>query len=272
MQEPYHYTLIARAIAEIDASPEPLSLEALSARLGLSPAHFQRVFSAWAGVSPKRFQQYLTLGHAKALLADGAPLLEVSAQTGLSGPSRLHDLFITWDAMTPGSWAAKGRGLTLGEATCDSPFGPMVAYATERGLCGLGFAAEMGVASTRADLRARWPEARFTQDAGVATLAQRALAGHGALHVMGAPFQIKVWQALLEIPEGRATSYGKIAAQLDQPGAARAVGTAVGRNPISAIIPCHRVLRQTGALGGYHWGLPIKRALLAREAARAANG
>lgn len=268
MEDMYHYKLIARAIAEIDAAPAPLSLNELAGRLGLSPAHFQRVFSAWAGVSPKRFQQYLTLGHAKAMLAQGLPLFETSVATGLSGPSRLHDLFITWEAMTPGSWAAKGRGLTIREAVSDSPYGPMVAMATDQGLCALGFAAEFGVEHTRTDLRQRWPEAQFTADPSAAQIALDAIEGRGQLHAMGAPFQIKIWEALMQIPEGQVTTYGTIAAKIGQPKAARAVGTAVGRNPVSAVIPCHRVLRGTGALGGYHWGLPVKRALLAREAAR----
>lgn len=272
MENAYHYRLIARAIAAIDTAPGPLTLEALAADLNLSPAHFQRVFSQWVGVSPKRYQQYLTLGQAKKMLAEGLPLLEVAQQTGLSGTSRLHDLFIAWEAMTPGSWAAKGRGLILREAGGESPYGPFRALATDRGLAAIGFAAEAGADSVRADLRARWPEAEVTQDPAVAALALQALEGRGRLHVMGGPFQIKVWEALLSVPEGSATTYGALAARIGQPGAARAVGTAVGRNPLSGVIPCHRVLRASGALGGYHWGPAVKRAILAREAARTEAG
>lgn len=266
MEDAYHYQTIRRAIEIIDAADAPLTLDELAARMGMSPAHFQRVFSRWAGVSPKRYQQYLTLAAAKSLLAADLPLLETAASVGLSGASRLHDLFVTWEAMTPGSWAAKGRGLTIGEAVSDSPYGPMVAMATDRGLCALGFAGEVGIDATRADLRARWPEATFVEDPKTADLALAALDRRGQIHVMGGPFQIKVWEALMQIPGGSATTYGALAAQIGSTGAARAVGTAVGRNPLSGVIPCHRVLRQGGGIGGYHWGLPVKRALLAREA------
>lgn len=272
MENRYHYRLIARAIAAIDAAPGPLTLDALAGQLRVSPAHFQRVFSQWAGVSPKRYQQYLTLHHAKTMLAAELPLLQVAGAAGLSGPSRLHDLFVTWEAMTPGTWAARGHGLTIGEAAGDSPYGPFWAMITDRGLCGLGFALETGLEATRADLRARWPEARFAPDPAATEAALAAMRGAGRLHVMGGPFQIKVWEALLHLAEGRATSYGTLARHIGQPGAARAVGTAVGRNPLAGVIPCHRVLRRSGALGGYHWGLPVKRLMLAREAARAGAG
>lgn len=267
--EPYHYALIRRAIHEIDAAPAPLTLAELAARVGLSPHHFQRLFSQWAGVSPKRYQQYLTLGVAKEALAHGAPLTEAADHAALSGTGRLHDLFITWESMTPGSWAAKGQGLSITEGTCQSPYGPVVAMATEHGLCALGFAGEVGEDATRDDLRSRWPAATIHRDdAKIAAMVEDALQGRGRLHMMGAPFHIKVWEALLAIPEGGATTYGAIAARIGKPGASRAVGTAVGRNPISAIIPCHRVLRAGGGMGGYHWGQPVKRAILAREAAR----
>lgn len=272
MEDSYHYQTIRRAIHEIDAAQGPLSLDDLAARMGMSPAHFQRVFSRWAGVSPKRYQQYLTLAQAKAMLAADLPLLQAAQSVGLSGTSRLHDLFVTWEAMTPGTWASKGRGLVIREAEGESPYGPFVAMATERGLCALGFAGETGIDQTRTDLRARWPEAVFQTDPSVVQLAQDALSGRGPVHAMGGPFQIKVWEALLTIPEGTTTSYGAVARQIGQDGASRAVGTAVGRNPLSGVIPCHRVLRQGGGIGGYHWGLPVKRALLAREAARTEAG
>ena len=222
----------------------------------MSPAHFQRVFSHWAGVSPKRYQQYLTLGHAKALLAERASLVATAAETGLSGPSRLHDQFLTWEAMRPGDYARRGAGLTIAEATVDTPFGPALAMATDRGLCGLAFSAECGEAAARADLRARWPAARFVADAArVRPLTDAAFAGQRThLHLIGAPFQIKVWEALLAIPSGEVTTYSTIADQVCSARASRAVGSAVGRNPVSYFIPCHRVLAADRQLGGFSGG------------------
>ncbi|NKX46335.1 methylated-DNA--[protein]-cysteine S-methyltransferase [Roseicyclus persicicus] len=271
----YHYHVIRRAIDLIDAAEEPLSLEALAARMQMSPAHFQRVFSRWVGVSPKRYQQYLALGHARALLRDRFTTLETAQAVGLSGAGRLHDLFLTWEAMAPGEFAMGGAGLTIRWAGVDSPFGPAIVMATDRGICGLGFTAETGEEAALADLMSRWPGAAFVEDAAaIAPLAAAAFgagagAGAGAaqLHLIGAPFQIKVWEALLAIPTGHVTTYSEIARAIGSPRAARAVGTAVGRNPVSWLIPCHRALRRSGGLGGYHWGLPVKRAMLAWEAA-----
>ncbi len=266
----YHYQVILRALDEIDAASAPLSLDDLAARLGMSPAHFQRVFSRWVGVSPKRYQQYLALDHARRLLRARHSALETSAAAGLSGTGRLHDLFVTWEAMAPGAYARAGDGLEIRWGWTASPFGPMLAMATQHGLCGIGFAGAQAPDATFADLAARWPAARFREDtAAIAPLAEAALAGSGArLHVFGGPFQHKVWEALLRVPDGRVTTYGDIAAAIGQPGAARAAGTAVGRNPLGWVIPCHRALRRDGALGGYHWGVPVKRAMLAWEAAR----
>ncbi len=270
-QSSYHYAVMRRAIDLIDASEAPLSLEELAGAMTMSPAHFQRLFSAWAGISPKRYQQYLALGHAKALLRDRRAMLEVADAVGLSGPSRLHDLFVRWEAMTPGSFAKEGEGLTIRVGSFETPFGPVVAMGTEHGLCGMGFTAEQGEAVVRADLMARWPRAEFVEDPeSLRPWVEAAFGGEGPrLHLIGAPFQIKVWEALLAVPEGRVTTYGEIARAIGKPAAVRAVGTAVGRNPVSWLIPCHRALRTTGALGGYHWGLPVKRAMLAWESARA---
>jgi len=239
--------------------------------MGMSAAHFQRVFSAWVGVSPKRYQQYLTLDHARSLLAERFTVLDTSLSTGLSGPSRLHDLFLTWEAMSPGDYARGGAGLTIAWGWFETPFGPAVVMGTHRGICGMGFAADMGEAAAFEDLQRRWPLADFVEDAArLHPWVQAALGGQAApLALMGAPFQIKVWEALLRIPSGHVTSYGEIAAAIGNPKAVRAVGTAVGRNPISLLIPCHRALRKSGGLGGYHWGLPVKRAILAWESARA---
>ena len=272
METSYHYQVMRRAIELIDGAEAPLSLEELSGAMGMSAAHFQRLFSAWAGISPKRYQQYLQLGHAKALLRERRAVLEVAGEVGLSGPSRLHDLFLRWEAMTPGEFARGAEGLTIRAGLLDTPFGPAVAMGTEAGLCGLGFAAEQGEEAVRADLLARWPGARVVEDrAAVAPWVEAAFGGRGEarLRLVGAPFQIKVWEALLAIPSGEVTTYGEIARAIGHPRAVRAVGTAVGRNPLGWLIPCHRALRGTGALGGYHWGLPVKRAMLAWEAARA---
>ncbi len=272
MEQGYHAQVIRRAIEAIDASGgAPLSLDELAARMRMSPAHFQRLFSKWAGVSPRRFQQYLTLGHAKALLEARFTTLETAQALGLSGTGRLHDLFVRWEAMSPGEYARRGAGLEIATGTFPSPFGPVVAMGTGRGLCGLAFAAEMGEEAARADLAARWPEARFRHDPGaLAGWVEAAFGGAGRvdLHLSGAPFQIKVWEALLAIPSGHVTTYSEIAAAMGKPRAMRAVGSAVGRNPVSFLIPCHRVLQKSGGLGGYHWGLPVKRAILAWESAR----
>ncbi|WP_151718220.1 methylated-DNA--[protein]-cysteine S-methyltransferase [Gemmobacter serpentinus] len=268
---PYHYRVIARALAEIDAGGPSLTLDGLAGRMGMSPAHFQRIFSQWVGVSPKRYQQYLTLDHARRLLAERHSVLETSHATGLSGGGRLHDLFLRWEAMTPGEFARAGAGLTIRYGWFDSPFGPALVMATDRGICGVGFAAEQGEAQVLADLSARWPGARVLEDAPALRVWADAAFGGGTqapLHLIGAPFQIKVWEALLAVPSGHVTTYSDLARVIGHPAAVRAVGTAVGRNPISFLIPCHRALRKSGGLGGYHWGLPVKRAMLAWESAR----
>ncbi|PIE08063.1 MAG: 6-O-methylguanine DNA methyltransferase [Rhodobacterales bacterium] len=268
----YHYQVIRRAIAAIDAGGPRQSLEEIAAAVNMSPAHFQRVFSAWVGVSPKRYTQFLALDHARQLLARRFTTLEAADRVGLSGTSRLHDLFLRWEAMSPGDYARRGAGLTIRWGWFDSPFGPALAMATTRGLCGLAFAAETGPEAAMADMRARWPKAGYSEDPAALKPLIDALfgqKGEARLHLIGAPFQIKVWEALISIPTGHVTTYSEIASAIDRPRAVRAVGTAVGRNPVSWIIPCHRVLRKSGGPGGYHWGLPVKRALLAWEAARA---
>lgn len=261
-----------RAIAAIDAAgDQPLSLADLAADMKMSPAHFQRLFSSWVGVSPKRYQQYLTLGHAKALLRDRFTTLDTAHAVGLSGSGRLHDLFVRWEAMSPGDYARDGSDLRIYWGWFESPFGPALVMGTERGICGLAFAAEAGPEPTMADMTSRWPQATYIEDpASLRPWAMAALGmtGETQLHMLGAPFQLKVWEALLSIPSGHVTTYSEIAQAVGNPRAVRAVGTAVGRNPVSWLIPCHRALRKSGALGGYHWGLPVKRAMLAWEAAR----
>ncbi|MEP2891565.1 methylated-DNA--[protein]-cysteine S-methyltransferase [Tateyamaria sp.] len=272
----YHFNVMRRAIDLIDDTEDPLSLDALAAEMGMSPAHFQRIFSRWVGVSPKRFQQYLTLGHAKTLLADRFTTLETAHASGLSGSSRLHDLFLRWEAMSPGDYAKGGAGLTIYWGWFNSPFGRSLIMGTDKGICGLGFSAEMGEEWAMQDLVRRWPNATFVEDAArlrpwvlAAFRAKDAGPDPAPLYLIGAPFQIKVWEALLQVPSGHVTTYSEIAGSIGNPRAVRAVGTAVGRNPVSWLIPCHRALRKSGALGGYHWGLPVKRALLAYESARA---
>jgi len=270
-QDPYHHSIIARAIAHIgDTASDQPKLDEVAAAVGLSPAHFQRVFSQWVGVSPKKYQQYLTLDHAKYLLRDRFTLLDTAHETGLSGTGRLHDLFLTWEAMSPGEYAAKGKGLTINWGWFESQFGEMLVMGTPRGLCGIGFTAEFGRNWALTDMQARWPEADFVQNQTALETQVSAILSNGSANLLliGAPFQIKVWEALLTIPSGHVTTYSEIAHHIGNPKAVRAVGTAVGRNPVSWLIPCHRALRKSGGLGGYHWGLPVKRALLAWEAAR----
>lgn len=273
-EDSYYYKLMRRAIDLIDTpGGREMSLEDIAAEMNLSPAHFQRVFSRWAGVSPKRLQQYLTLDHAKQMLAERHTTLETADAVGLSGSGRLHDLFLRWEAMSPGEFARKGGGLTIRYGWFDGPFGRTLALGTDRGLCGMAFAEEVGEDAAFADMTARWPEAQYIEDpAALAPWVEAAFSrkGEAALHLIGAPFQIKVWEALLQIPTGHVTSYSDIAEAIGNPRAVRAVGTAVGRNPISWLIPCHRALRKSGALGGYHWGLPVKRAMLAWETAETA--
>ena len=268
----YHYNVIRRALDVIDAAPGPgPSLEELAQGLGLSPAHLQRVFSRWVGVSPKRYQQYLTLDHARHLLRDRFTTLATADEVGLSSSGRLHDLFLTWEAMSPGDYARGGAGLEIFWGWYESPFGPALIMGTDKGICGIAFAAETGPEAAMEDMLSRWPRAAFTEDPMAlrpwADAAFGAAGGEARLYLIGAPFQIKVWEALLRIPSGHVTTYSEIASAVGNPKAVRAVGTAVGRNPISWLIPCHRALRKSGGLGGYHWGLPVKRAMLAWEAA-----
>lgn len=273
-QDPYHYAVIARALRLIDDGGPALTLDDLASRMGMSTAHFQRVFSLWVGVSPKRYQQYLTLDHARRLLAERHSVLDTSLAAGLSGGGRLHDLFLRWEAMTPGEFARGGAGLQIFWGRFDSPFGPALVMGTGKGICGIAFTAETGEAGAMADLRGRWPKADFVEaplrlhDWVRGAFGQAGAAQPTPLYLIGAPFQIKVWEALLRIPSGQVTTYSDLATAVGHPRAVRAVGTAVGRNPVSWLIPCHRALRKSGGLGGYHWGLPVKRAMLAWEAAR----
>ncbi len=268
------YERIEQAIHWLaDHYVEQPSLALAASEAGLSEYHFQRLFSRWVGVSPKKFLQYLTLSHAKERLAASDSVLDAAYDAGLSGPGRLHDLFITHEAMTPGEWKAMGTGLTLSYGWHDSPFGDCLLVATDRGLCGLAFVLKEGRAATEEDLLSRWGQATIIEDPAKTAAYAAAAFGTGGdtLHLVlrGTPFQTKVWEALLRIPPGAVVSYERLAKHLGKPQGARAVAGAVALNPVSWIVPCHRVIRSTGAITGYRWGPDRKRAILGWEAAEA---
>jgi AraC family transcriptional regulator of adaptative response/methylated-DNA-[protein]-cysteine methyltransferase len=269
------YHRIAEAIRFIESRVEEQpSLRDVASHLGLSPFHFQRLFRRWAGITPKDFLQFLTLGRAKRQLAASTNLLETSMTVGLSGPGRLHDLFLSLEAVTPGEFKRGGAGLEIAWGVHPTPLGDALFATTGRGLCGLFFVEARD--SAREELRARWPAARLREDANLtaptANEVARRMRGltHKPLRLVlkGTPFQIQVWAALLSIPEGQVTSYRGLALRSGAPSAARAVGTALGANPIGYLIPCHRVIRETGAIGDYRWGGQRKAILLALESAR----
>ncbi len=263
---------IARAIRFLSAHyQEQPTLDDAASAAGLSPHHFQRVFTRYVGVSAKAFVGHLTLEHAKAELAGGASVLGASLDAGLSGPSRLHDLALKIEAMTPGEYARGGEGIAIDYGFHPGPFGIALVMATEKGVCGLAFGDEGEERMLLKDMQARWPKAAYRENAERTAPVAREIFGGGGplnLHLMGSPWQVKVWQALLAIPEGRTATYRGIAQDVGNAKASRAVGAAVGRNPISWLIPCHRVLASDGTLHGYHWGVDRKRAMLAVEAAR----
>lgn len=259
------YDRVAEAIRFLEAHrQEHPSLDEAAAHLGLSPAHFQRLFRRWAGVSPKRFLQFLDAEHARRLLEERRTTLDVAGEVGLSGPGRLHDLMVSVHAVTPGQVQARGEGMEIRAGLHESPFGPAHLGLTERGLCSLQFADE---ATGLEWLRRRWPQARLVWDPGATREVRDRVfdGGRVALDVQGTNFQLKVWEALLRVPAGRLTTYGRLAAEVGLPAGSRAVGAAVGRNAIGYLIPCHRVLREGGALGGFRWGEERKRLMLARE-------
>ena len=271
------YERIETAIARLaEVRDAPLSLDAIAAEIGLSPFHFQRLFKRWAGLSPKKFQQYLSVDHAKALLASSSSVLDAAFDAGLSGPSRLHDLFVACEAMTPGDYKAQGARLGIRYGYAPSPFGDCLLYLTDRGVCGLGFVMGTGAAARRAahdDLARNWSRASFTRDdTAVADVVRRIFAPSRSdkpltLVLKGTNFQIRVWEALLAIPPGHTATYEAIGAYLDLPRHGRAVGNAVAHNAISWLVPCHRVIRKSGVLNHYRWGGARKRAMLGWEAA-----
>ncbi len=256
------------------------SLGEMAAAAGLSQAHFQRLFSRWAGLSPKRFVQYLSLEHAKRSLAQSQSVLDAAFDAGLSGPGRLHDLFVACEAMTPGEYKAQGEGLEIVYGYAPSPFGECLIGETDRGVCGIAFVDGSDREAAFDDLAARWPGAAFRRDdSSIKSTASKVYAVYSdvestdrsslKLLLKGTNFQLRVWDALMRIPSGCVTSYEDLAVRVGKPGAARAVAGAVARNPLGPIVPCHRVIRATGAITGYYWGPDRKRAILAWEAARA---
>ena len=271
------YDAVRRAIAFISEKwrSQP-SIEAVAEAASVTPDELHHLFRRWAGLTPKAFMQALTLDHAKNLLRDSASVLDAALDSGLSGPGRLHDLFVTHESMSPGEWKAGGQGLPLSYGFHPSPFGTAVVIATSRGLAGLAFADPGEEQAALADMQRRWPRATYTQDqTGTAALAQRIFETkrwqqNQPLRVVliGTDFEVRVWETLLKIPMGRATTYSNIASKIGNDKASRAVGTAVGKNPISFVVPCHRVLGKSGALTGYHWGITRKQAMLGWEAGR----
>lgn len=285
------YGRVEQAIRFLEEhQPDQPALADVAEHVGLSPWHFQRLFQRWAGVSPKRFLQFLTVEHAKQLLDASETVLETTWATGLSSPGRLHDLFVTVEAMSPGEYKSGGQGLEVRWGVHPTPFGDAMIAATDRGVCQLYFG---DPDEALGELERRFPDAEVVraQDAtreltervfhrirggqsasSVLSVSSNGHQGGLALHLRGTNFQLRVWRALLSVPEGEAVTYGGIAKALGQPGASRAVGRAVGANPISVLIPCHRVLRQSGDFGGYRWGTERKKAILGWEAASAEAG
>jgi AraC family transcriptional regulator of adaptative response/methylated-DNA-[protein]-cysteine methyltransferase len=277
-REATDYERIAAAIDYIrnNFKAQP-NLDEVAAAMHLSPFHFQRLFTEWAGVSPKKFLQYISIAHARTLLKDkGATLFETAFETGLSGTGRLHDLFVNIEGMTPGEYKNRGAALTINYSYAETPFGNMLIASTTKGICYMAFADDEALAL--AELQHIFPNAQYRQMTDILQQSALQIFSHDwnnhdkiKLHLKGTDFQLKVWEALLKIPTGKLASYGKIAAHLQAPSASRAVGTAVGDNPIAFLIPCHRVIQSGGALGQYHWGSTRKAAMIGWEAAKA-NG
>ena len=260
----------------------------IARHIGLSTSHFQQLFRGWAGITPKQFLQALTIDHARMLLREAASVLDAALEVGLSGPGRLHDLFVAHEAMSPGEYGRGGAGIVLTYGFHASPFGEAIVVATPRGLAALGWVDQKDAPGTAsdsgkpgggregalADMRKRWPNAHFNQDEEATQVYARQAFDRAAwtqerplrVVLIGSDFEIRVWETLLKIPMGRAVTYSTIAGHIGKPKAARAVGAAVGRNPISFVVPCHRVLGASGALTGYHWGLTRKQAIIGWEA------
>jgi AraC family transcriptional regulator of adaptative response/methylated-DNA-[protein]-cysteine methyltransferase len=269
------YDVVRRAIGHIRGHwREQPEIESIAEAAGVTPTELHHLFRRWAGLTPKAFLQALTLDGARQLLRDSASVLDATYEVGLSGPGRLHDLFVTHEAMSPGEWKSGGEGLTVFFGFHPSPFGSALVMATERGLAGLAFADPGEERAALADMKARWPRAAYVEDsARTAGIARRIFDSSQwqqdkplRVVLIGTDWEVRVWEALMQIPMGRLTTYSDIASKIHKPAAARAVGAAVGKNPVSFVVPCHRVVGKSGDLTGYHWGITRKRAMLGWEA------
>lgn len=273
-QEEINFNRIAEAINYIKANfkTQP-GLEEIANKVNLSPFHFQRLFSEWAGTTPKRFLQYISIGYAKEMLKENQSLFDTALETGLSGTSRLHDLFVNIEGMTPGEYKNCGENLCINYSFAESPFGNVIVASTSKGICHIAFYDDENTAF--ANLQCQFPAAQYQQILDKEQQNALYIFSHDwsklhqiKLHLKGTDFQLKVWEALLKIPMGKLATYGNIAKQLQNPNASRAVGTAIGDNPVAFLIPCHRVIQSSGALGGYHWGVNRKTAMIGWEAAK----
>ncbi|QDW23647.1 methylated-DNA--[protein]-cysteine S-methyltransferase [Pedobacter sp. KBS0701] len=269
-----NFNRIAEAISYIKANfkTQP-GLEQIAEKVNLSPFHFQRLFSEWAGTTPKRFLQYISIGYAKEMLKENQSLFDTALETGLSGTSRLHDLFVNIEGMTPGEYKNRGENLCINYSFAESPFGNVIVASTSKGICHIAFFDDENTAF--ANLQCQFPAAQYQQILDKEQQNALYIFSHDwsklhqiKLHLKGTDFQLKVWEALLKIPMGKLATYGNIAKQLQNPNASRAVGTAIGDNPVAFLIPCHRVIQSSGALGGYHWGVNRKTAMIGWEAAK----
>lgn len=274
-QEEINFNRIAEAIEYLRQNfREQPNLDAVAEKVHVSPFHFQRMFAEWAGTTPKKFLQYISVEHAKRLLRESqATLFDAAFQTGLSGTSRLHDLFVNIEGMTPAEYKNGGKALTINYSFADSPFGNLIVASTDKGVCTMAFYDDDRQALD--ELRKNFPNASFSRRLDL--LQQRALfifqndwskLSEIKLHLKGTDFQLKVWEALLKIPMGKLSTYGAIAKKIQQPNASRAVGTAIGSNPVAFLIPCHRVIQSTGTFGGYMWGPTRKAAIIGWEGAK----
>ncbi|MGN7986805.1 methylated-DNA--[protein]-cysteine S-methyltransferase [Pedobacter sp. 22226] len=277
-QEEINFNRIAEAISYIKANfkTQP-GLEEIAEKVNLSPFHFQRLFSEWAGTTPKRFLQYISIGYAKEMLKDNHTLFDTALETGLSGTSRLHDLFVNIEGMTPGEYKNGGENLHINYSFAESPFGNIIVASTPKGICHIAFYDDETLALN--NLQRQFPAAKYQLILDKEQQNALYIFNHDwsklhqiKLHLKGTDFQLKVWEALLKIPMGKLSTYGTIARQLQNPNASRAVGTAIGDNPVAFLIPCHRVIQTSGALGGYHWGVDRKTAIIGWEAAQINQG
>jgi AraC family transcriptional regulator of adaptative response/methylated-DNA-[protein]-cysteine methyltransferase len=269
------YDVVRKAIGHIrDHWREQPEIETIAEAAGVTPTELHHLFRRWAGLTPKAFLQALTLNGARELLRDSASVLDATYEVGLSGPGRLHDLFVTHEAMSPGEWKLGGAGLTISFGFHPSPFGSALVMATERGLAGLAFADPGEERAALDDMKSRWPRATYVEDSARTSAVARRIFDptqwqpEQPLRVVliGTDWEVRVWEALLKIPMGKLDTYSNIATKLANPTASRAVGAAVGKNPVSFVVPCHRVVGKSGALTGYHWGITRKRAMLGWEA------